>query len=96
MNNVSFDFAKIADVDDFYRQFAHKFALGEQFGGNLDALWDALTGMVELPLRVTFRHLAQHADAAQFEQVIAVMREAEQELAGKFSLRVRQAPLPAD
>ncbi|KGT88815.1 ribonuclease inhibitor [Erwinia typographi] len=96
MNSVSFDFAKIADVDDFYRQFAHKFVLGEQFGANLDALWDALTGLVELPLRITFRHLAQHADAAQFEQVIAVMQEAEQELAGKFSLRIRQAPFSAD
>lgn len=88
MNRVSFDFSKIVDVDDFYRQFSLKLSIDIPFGANLDALWDALTGMVTLPLCITFHHLAQHADAAQFDPVISVMREAELELAGKFSLRI--------
>lgn len=89
MNHISFDFAEIGDVQDFYRQFSHKYAIDTAFGNNLDALWDALTGMIELPSRVTFRHLATHHDATQFEGIIAVMREAEEASAGKFSLRIR-------
>lgn len=89
MNTISFDFDQIADVPDFYRQFTHKFAIEMEFGANLDALWDALTGMIELPAHVTFRHLAQHKDAQQFGGIIAVLREAEAELNGKFSLRIR-------
>ena len=89
MNSISFDFDTIADVNEFYRQFCHKFAIEMAFGNNLDALWDALTGMIELPTRVTFRHLATHSSAGQFEGIIVVMREAEEALPGKFSLRIR-------
>ncbi|WLS76928.1 barstar family protein [Erwinia pyri] len=88
MKSISFDFAGIGGVEDFYRQFCRKFAIDIDFGNNLDALWDALTGMIELPSRVTFRHLATHPDAAQFKGIIAVMREAEEASAGKFSLRI--------
>lgn len=88
MNSISFDFAVIADSEDFYRHFCHKFAINMAFGNNLDALWDALTGMIELPARVTCRHLATHPDAAQFEGIFAVMREAEEASGGKFSLRI--------
>lgn len=88
MNIVSFDFDHIADVAEFYRQFSNKFAIEMEFGNNLDALWDALTGMIDLPARVTFRHLTAHADAQQFDGVIAVMREAEDASEGKFSLRI--------
>ncbi|WP_158781484.1 barstar family protein [Pantoea sp. BAV 3049] len=89
MKMVSFDFHTIANVDEFYRQFVVKFAIEMQFGANLDALWDALTGMIDLPARITLRHLAEHKDAAQFDAIIAVMREAEEETAGNFSLRLR-------
>lgn len=89
MNTVSFDFDHIADVAEFYRQFCHKFAIEMAFGNNLDALWDALTGMIDLPARVTLRHLTTHANPQQFDGVIAVLREAEAASAGKFSLRIR-------
>jgi len=89
MNTVSFDFEHIADVADFYRQFCHKFAIDMAFGNNLDALWDALTGMIALPARVTLRHLTAHANPQQFDGVIAVLREAEEASGGKFSLRIR-------
>lgn len=89
MKIVSFNFHNIADVEEFYRQFVVKFAIEMNFGANLDALWDALTGMIELPARVTLRHLAEHKDAAQFDAIIAVMREAEKETDGEFSLRLQ-------
>lgn len=44
MNKVKFDFNHIADLPAFYRQFSHEFSLDSEFGNNLDALWDAVTG----------------------------------------------------
>ncbi|MGB9096863.1 barstar family protein [Erwinia sp.] len=89
MHTISFDFDHIADTAEFYRQFCEKFAIDMAFGNNLDALWDALTGMIELPARVTLRHLTTQANPQQFDGVIAVLREAEEASAGKFSLRIR-------
>ncbi|KAB8313700.1 ribonuclease inhibitor [Erwinia endophytica] len=90
MKTVSFDFNTIPNVAEFYRQFALKFAIKIDFGANLDALWDALTGMIGLPVQVTLLHLAEQDNAAQFTEVIAVMQQAEQELNGAF--RVIFAP----
>ncbi|MFU9137350.1 barstar family protein [Erwinia tasmaniensis] len=87
MKSVSFDFRTIADMNDFYRQFAAKFALQEGFGANLDALWDALTGSIGLPVRITLHHLAAHPHAARFDAAVAVMREAQVALEGELELR---------
>ncbi len=89
MRMVSFDFNDIADVPAFYRQFEKKFALKVAFGANLDALWDAVTGMIALPVCVTLLHFEQHPERQRFAAVIDVMQQAEDETAGQFSLRVR-------
>ena len=46
MAKVEFDFNQISDLPAFYRDFAHKFALDEAFGANLDALWDVVTAAI--------------------------------------------------
>lgn len=89
MEKVIFDFSEIANPEAFYRQFADKFAIEMAFGANLDALWDALTGMIELPVCVTLCHLAHHPERRQFVAIIEVMRQAEEETAGQFSLSIR-------
>ncbi|ROR15069.1 barstar family protein [Erwinia sp. JUb26] len=88
MQLVSFDLLDVRDEQDFYRQFAEKFAL-DGFGHNLDALWDVLTGEVPLPLRIVLRHLPQHPAEAGLQRIVTVMREAESETAGAFSVRTR-------
>ncbi|MEM6159305.1 barstar family protein [Erwinia sp. P6884] len=88
MKCVTIDFRQVENVEDFYAQFARKFAIEREFGANLDALWDALTGMIALPARLTLRHLDDHEDAAQFADAILVMREAETALDGLFQLHV--------
>ena len=90
MKKVTFDFREIANVAAFYRQFVDKFAIEMAFGANLDALWDALTGLIELPVCVTLSHLAHHPDRQQFDAIIGVMRQAEAETAGQFSLFISQ------
>ncbi|WP_034914840.1 barstar family protein [Erwinia sp. 9145] len=88
MNKVSFDFDHIQDVEGFYRRFAQCFTLDDNFGHNLDALWDALTGLIDLPVRITLRHLSRHPDPAQFDDICAVLHEAEAVLAGGLVLRL--------
>ena len=87
MQRVSFDLRRVRDEDDFYRQFAQKFELAE-FGENLDALWDTLTGGLHLPLHITLRHLSQHPCRAALQPIVDVMQEAEQETGGAFSVSV--------
>jgi len=88
MNQIHFDFRHIADEKAFYRQFADKFAIEMAFGANLDALWDALTGMIELPARVTLYHLNSHKDKARFQAILKVLQEAEIATAGEFRVRL--------
>ncbi|MEJ4044227.1 barstar family protein [Erwinia sp. SLM-02] len=87
MQLVSFDLQDVNDEQDFYRLFAEKFGL-DDFGDNLDALWDVLTGGVPLPLRIVLRHLTRHSAGVALQRILAVMQEAETETAGAFSVRV--------
>jgi len=86
MPTISFDFRYIADRNEFYRQFAAKCQLGEEFGANLDALWDVLTGELALPLEIRLLHLHQHTHSAQFAAIIATLEEAVEELDGSLQL----------
>jgi len=87
MQMVSFDLLDSDDEQAFYQQFAVKFSLDE-FGNNLDALWDVLTAGVALPLRITLRHLSRHPAEEALQRIVHVMQEAEQETHGAFSVRV--------
>ncbi|WP_168426575.1 barstar family protein [Erwinia amylovora] len=88
MQRVDFDLQRMEDSADFYRQFALKINL-DVFGANQDALWDVLTGGVPLPLCITLRHLQGHPQQAGLERIVAVMKEAEQETGGAFSVHIR-------
>lgn len=78
MKQITFDFKTFADRDAFYRQFALAFHLSDDFGANLDALWDVLTGEIELPVKIIFKHFPHHSDV--FQPLKDIMREAQQQL----------------
>lgn len=82
MKQVIFDFNTLVDRDAFYYHFALQFQLNEAFGNNLDALWDALTGEIELPVNIVFKHVPHHSSA--FQPIIELMQDAQSEL-GKAS-----------
>lgn len=84
MKKIIFDFKLLADRNAFYQSFALKFQLSDDFGANLDALWDVLTGEIELPVKVVFRHFPEHSPC--FEPIMQIMQEAENEL-GKANFR---------
>ena len=70
MKEVAIDFSNIESNDDFYRQLGDKMSLPAYFGNNLDALYDVLTGGVELPLTLNISGL----DGAKKEKLATLMQ----------------------
>ena len=85
MREERFDLHEVADAADFYRQFAARFEL-DYFGHNLDALWDVLTGQLNLPLRITLCHLQHHPQRTALVRIVQLMQEAEAETDGAFCI----------
>ena len=79
IKEVYIDFAEIGDFEDFYTQLKSKLELPEYFGDNLDALWDSLTGFVELPLHIEFVNMSVD-QLETFEDLLTTLEEAEDEL----------------
>ena len=79
MKTVYIDFTNIGDYDDFYTQLKEKLTLPDFFGDNLDALYDSLTGFVQLPLHLEFVNLSVD-QLETFEDLLVTLEDAEDEL----------------
>lgn len=79
MKTVYIDFTDIGDYDDFYVQLKEKLTLPEFFGDNLDALYDSLTGFVELPLHIEFVNMSVD-QLETFEDLLVTLEDADDEL----------------
>ncbi|AHF15686.1 barstar family protein [Niabella soli] len=84
MKEVSFDFDRIGTEADFYKTAAHSLGLPDHFGDNLDALWDVLTGAIQLPVAVRFINLTL-GQLDKFGALIQVFEDAQDELGDDFS-----------
>ncbi|NHB93004.1 barstar family protein [Photorhabdus cinerea] len=87
MHKVEFDFDRIPDLNMFYQQFSEQFELGDEFGNNLDALWDVVTGGIGLPVEVNFIHFTQQK-RRHFASLVLLFEEAEGELEGELSFNI--------
>ncbi len=79
MNTVYIDFIEIGDMEDFYDQLKEKLKLPETFGDNLDALYDSITGAVELPLHLEFVNMSVE-QLDNFEDLLTTLEDADEEL----------------
>ena len=79
MKTVYIDFIEIGDMEDFFDQLKEKLKLPETFGDNLDALYDSITGFVELPLRIEFVNMSVE-QLEDFEDLLTTLEDAEEEL----------------
>lgn len=90
MTKHIFDFEEIKTYDDFYRLAALELNLPDYFGNNLDALWDSLTGDIELPIDIEFINLSLD-QLDEFEDLLLLFEDAamdfEEEIFFEFSLR---------
>lgn len=83
MNTYNFDFNQITSIEQFYKIFSEKLNLTENFGENLDALWDVITAEIALPTEIIFENL-QLEQLLQFEELIRLLEEASIELEDEF------------
>ncbi|WP_373567290.1 barstar family protein [Xenorhabdus yunnanensis] len=56
MKKVEFDFDQSPELDTFYGKSKVYFELEDDFGVNLDALWDTVTGHIQLPVEINLIH----------------------------------------
>ncbi|MBF7981730.1 MULTISPECIES: barstar family protein [Rahnella] len=91
MKKVSFDFNHIPDLPAFYGEFARQFELTDEFGANLDALWDEVTGGIALPVEIDFLNL-NASRKRRFGALILLFEEAEEELEGELRLNLLEKP----
>lgn len=90
MKQVTFDFEKIESIDDFYREAVEKMDLPDYFGYNLDAMWDCLTGEIELPIEIRFINLTSE-QLDEFVEIILLFEDAafdmDEDLFFEYSLK---------
>ncbi len=76
---VYIDFLEIGDYEDFYAQLKEKLTLPEHFGDNLDALFDVITGELEMPLHLEFVNMSVE-QLEIFEDLLTTFEDAEDEV----------------
>ena len=87
---IYIDFLEIGDYEDFYSQLKEKLTLPEHFGDNLDALFDVITGELEMPLHLEFVNMSVE-QLEIFEDLLTTLEDAEEEVEGfTFSYYLEQ------
>ena len=76
---IYIDFLTIGDYEDFYAQLKEKLTLPEYFGDNLDALYDVITGELEMPLHLEFVNMSVE-QLEIFEDLLTTLEDAEDEV----------------
>ena len=76
---IYIDFLTIGDYEDFYAQLKEKLTLPEYFGDNLDALYDVITGELEMPLHIEFVNMSVE-QLEIFEDLLTTLEDAEDEV----------------
>ena len=76
---VYIDFLEIGDYEDFYAQLKEKLTLPEHFGDNLDALFDVITGELEMPVHLEFVNMSVE-QLEIFEDLLTTLEDAEDEV----------------
>ena len=73
------DFLNCTTLGEIYAVIQEELVLPEWFGGNLDALWDALVGIMYTPAQITVGRTAKNTNLLdEIDKIIAVMCEAEE------------------
>ncbi len=76
---VYINFLEIGDYENFYAQLKEELTLPEHFGDNLDALFDVITGELEMPLHLEFVNMSVE-QLEIFEDLLTTLEDAEDEV----------------
>ena len=79
IRKIELDFSECSTWGEVYREIKKKLELPDWCGENLDALWDAVTGMMYTPAQITVsKKVKNNSLAADVQQIISVLYEAEE------------------
>ena len=84
MNEVILNSEEFSNIDELHLLLKKKLKLPEYYGKTLDALWDCLTGWIELPITVVWLDYEKSRQkiGEYAEKLAGTFQEAEQELEG--------------
>ena len=75
---IIIDGTTINSEEDLHDFFAKSFSLPDWYGRNLDALWDVLTGMVDMPLTIIWRNSEiSKQRLANYEKFVSLLKDVE-------------------
>lgn len=84
MKNIQIDFSGIKNEEDVYAVLKKQLELPDYFGNNLDALYDMLTGEIELPAAFTFNNVTE-GQRLQYHKIFDVFKDASLEMPDDIS-----------
>ncbi|WFR61256.1 barstar family protein [Paenibacillus amylolyticus] len=89
MSNIQIDGYNIHTKEELHQVLRNQLELDENYGGNLDALWDVLTGAVSMPLTVQWLGFEKSKEILgdYADKVIELLRDVEAEIQG-FTLEL--------
>ena len=91
MKRIILDSREFNNKEQFHDIIKDKLDFPEYYGKNLDALWDCLTGWIDLPLKLEWHGFNESKSKLgdYAEKILDVFHEAEEELEGfKFEVIV--------
>ncbi|WP_458126459.1 barstar family protein [Paenibacillus sp. Z3-2] len=91
MNIVILDGQEFTSTAELHQQLKDKLHLPDFYGGNLDALWDCLTGTIELPLELKWTNyrISEERLGNEADRVRDLMLEVQAEQSG-FQLSIEK------
>ncbi|MBT2572697.1 barstar family protein [Bacillus sp. ISL-51] len=95
MLKVIIDGKDFTSAEALHRILKDKLDFPDYYGENLNALWDCLTGWIELPLTLVWRHfeISQKELGSDAEDFLELFQEAQEELENRFVIQIEQPSL---
>lgn len=84
MDKLILEGSKIFNMEEFHKVLKEELDFPDYYGENLDALWDCLTGWIDLPLKIIWKDYRKSKEllGKDAERMLQLLKEAEKELKG--------------
>ena len=74
------DFSECTTLGEIYAVIRDTLNLPDEFGDNLSAMWDVITGMIHVPAEISVIKCAKNRELISYlERIIALLRRAEKD-----------------
>lgn len=90
MKEVMIDGKDFKKIEALHQVLKDKLDFPDYYGENLNALWDCLTGWIELPLTLIWRNFefSKLYIGLDADDVLEVFQEAQEELGNRFLIKI--------